>query len=296
MASISTLVDRVKIVVLSSGSGPFALGAPVAAYRGVEALADGATYSYAIESGSQYEAGTGVYLAATNILVRTPQISSNGGSAVPFPANVQLLFTALAQDLVAASGGVAVVQSPGNSQTAVMSQQAVTQGLNSKYGADNPDGFVDEPTAVGAARRSLDWQDVTFNPGIFIGGTDQAPSLENNEAKGFLLRDGLSRLAVLQVVVVARDLTRPTDGFTKLDELRVTNLPVAGGAMVGQPLTIVQQTGLPPGCWGRLEGDVIALLKADETPVLSTDIEPDVLDTWYFHLSGLVAIISENDA
>lgn len=130
MVSISTLVDRVKIFVTSSGTGAFALGSAVPAYRGVEALVDGATYSYATESGARYEAGTGVYNAGPGVLVRTPVISSNGGATVVFPANIELAFTALAQDIVATGAALPIVQSTGASTSNVMSQKATTDAIN----------------------------------------------------------------------------------------------------------------------------------------------------------------------
>lgn len=130
MVSISTLVDRVKITVLSSGTGSFALGAAVPAYRGVEALINGATYSYATESGSLYEAGTGVYNSGSGVLVRTPIVSSNGGAAVAFPANIQLSFTALAQDIVAAGAAFPIVNSLGSDPAVAPSQKAATDGIN----------------------------------------------------------------------------------------------------------------------------------------------------------------------
>jgi len=111
MATTSTLVDRVKIFVESSGTGPFELGNAVPAFRGVEALADGLTYSYAVESGADFEAGQGVYVLAVNQLLRTPAISSAGGAPVAFPANVAVNFTALAVDLTATRAGTGTVTS-----------------------------------------------------------------------------------------------------------------------------------------------------------------------------------------
>lgn len=130
MASISTLVDRVKIVVLSSGTGSFQLGPAVPAFRGIEALLDGATYSYATEYQSNYEVGTGIYLAGSGTLVRTPLLSSNGGAAVAFPSNIELVFTALAQDLEAIGGSFPIVDSLGNDPTVAPSQRAATVGIN----------------------------------------------------------------------------------------------------------------------------------------------------------------------
>lgn len=111
MATSSTLVDRVKIFVESSGTGPFELGNALPAFRGSEVLIDGLTYSYAVENGSDYEAGQGVYVSAVNQLLRAPTISSASGAPVAFPANVALNFTALAADLLAGQAGTGTVTS-----------------------------------------------------------------------------------------------------------------------------------------------------------------------------------------
>ncbi len=111
MADSSTLVDRVKIFVESSGTGPFHLGNAVPAFRGSGALTDGLTYSYAVESGSDYEVGRGVYVLAVDQLLRAPTLSSAGGAPVAFPANVTINFTALAADLTAGLAGTGTVTS-----------------------------------------------------------------------------------------------------------------------------------------------------------------------------------------
>lgn len=111
MPDSSTLVDRVKIFVESSGTGPFQLGNAVPSFRGSEALIDGLTYSYAVESGSDYEVGQGVYVLAVDQLIRSPTLSSAGGAPVNFPANVTINFTALAADLVAGLAGSGTVTS-----------------------------------------------------------------------------------------------------------------------------------------------------------------------------------------
>lgn len=111
MPDSSTLVDRVKIFVESSGTGPFQLGNALPSFRGSEALTDGLTYSYAVESGSDYEVGQGVYVLAVDQLIRSPTLSSNGGAPVSFPANAAINFTALAADLVAGLAGSGTVTS-----------------------------------------------------------------------------------------------------------------------------------------------------------------------------------------
>lgn len=141
MASTTTLVDRVKIRVLSSGTGPFQLGPAVQAYRGVEALVDGSTYGYATESGSNFEVGTGVYLASSGTLVRTPLLSSSGGAAIAFPANVELSFTIMAQD-IAPAGSLPIVQIPGAGTDVAMSQKATTDALAEKVSGDDLSSLV----------------------------------------------------------------------------------------------------------------------------------------------------------
>lgn len=136
MASISTLVDLVKIQVMSSGTGPFLLGPEVPGFRGVEALTGGATYSYSVQIGAQYEVGTGVYLAETQTFVRSPNVSSSGNAAVAFPANVQLTFTARAADLVATGGTLPIVDSEGVGPDVAISQRAATEGIGQKVQAD----------------------------------------------------------------------------------------------------------------------------------------------------------------
>ena len=77
----STFIDLVKCVCTSTGAGPFILGAPLAGFRGVEALIDGRQYSYSVQLGGNYEAGVGVFSVADNSLTRGVLLSSRGGAA-----------------------------------------------------------------------------------------------------------------------------------------------------------------------------------------------------------------------
>ncbi len=102
MAAPSTLVDLVKLTVLSNGSGAFTLGAAINGFRGTEALLDGGVYSYSVQQDSQYELGRGTWLAASSQLVRAPFYSSNGGGVVNFGPNAAVAMTFLAEDIIAA--------------------------------------------------------------------------------------------------------------------------------------------------------------------------------------------------
>lgn len=97
----SSLVDLVKIYSKTTGTGAIGLGSAVGGYRGVEALENGATYSYSIQQEDQFETGKGTYLAAGQLLVRTPVITSNGQAAIDLQPNAAVAFVALSEDILA---------------------------------------------------------------------------------------------------------------------------------------------------------------------------------------------------
>jgi hypothetical protein len=98
------LVNNVKIASNTTGTGAITLGVAVPGYRGVEALANGVTYSYAIGNiGSQFEFGHALYLSSGTQLIRSPLGSSDGGTAINLPAGAIVNFTALADDYAAKS-------------------------------------------------------------------------------------------------------------------------------------------------------------------------------------------------
>ena len=105
-----TFVDLVAVAATSSGTGPFTLGNAVSGFDGVNALVDGATYSYSVQQGANFEQGRGTYVAATRTLTRTVRKSSYGpGVAVGFAQGAQVTFTLSAEDLadiIAQAGGV----------------------------------------------------------------------------------------------------------------------------------------------------------------------------------------------
>lgn len=96
----STLVDLVKVFINTQGTGTLALGTALPAFRGVEALVDGATYDYSIQQGSNFEYGTGLFTAGDGTLTRGVQASSYGGAPIPLVANAVCTFTALATSLL----------------------------------------------------------------------------------------------------------------------------------------------------------------------------------------------------
>ena len=98
---MNSFVDLVQVYATSSGPGPFALGAAVPGFDGVGALTNGASYSYSVQQGNNYEVGVGTYVLSTNSLTRVVLKSSNGGSPAAFDVNAEVCFTFTAEDIAA---------------------------------------------------------------------------------------------------------------------------------------------------------------------------------------------------
>lgn len=185
MAIPSTLVDRVKITINSSGTGPFDLGPALPAFRGVEALLDGQTYSYAVENGSVFEYGTGVYVQAAGQLLRSPINSSRGWGALELiPSGTPLAFTALAQDLIATGGDIALrgqlASSSGAEMVGVLEGGSVQTALDdANTRIDNINIDADGLMALGSFNRfmsKLDSQSADANIVIATDSTGNGPS------------------------------------------------------------------------------------------------------------------------
>jgi hypothetical protein len=97
----SSLVDLVKVQVLTTGTGALLLGPAVPSYRGIEALVNGATYSYSIQQNDAFEIGKALYLASSTQLIRSVERSSNGDDPLDLKPNATVAFVALAEDILA---------------------------------------------------------------------------------------------------------------------------------------------------------------------------------------------------
>ena len=95
------LADRTKMFTSTVGVGAVVLTDVVAGHQSFEAagIGTGDTVSYAIEEGTSWELGVGVYNASSNTLTRTPSASSNNGNQIILAGNAVVYVTALAVDI-----------------------------------------------------------------------------------------------------------------------------------------------------------------------------------------------------
>jgi len=95
------LANRVKVATSTTGVGTITLGDAAEGFQSFDAggITDGATVSYTIENGLDFECGTGTYTAAGPTLSRSPVDSSNGGAAVNLSGTSVVFISPLASDL-----------------------------------------------------------------------------------------------------------------------------------------------------------------------------------------------------
>lgn len=94
--------NRAYMTTATTGTGTITLGSAKAGYQTFAAagVADGATVSYVIEDGANWEIGTGTYTATGTTLARTTVLeSTNADAAITLSGSAEVFLTAVASDI-----------------------------------------------------------------------------------------------------------------------------------------------------------------------------------------------------
>jgi hypothetical protein len=103
---MSKLVNRAKMTTATTGTGTLTLGSAVDGYQSFAAagVSDGDSVSYAIEDGSNWEIGTGIYSSTGPTLTRSVSESSNADAAIALSGDAVVYVTARGEDILSPEG------------------------------------------------------------------------------------------------------------------------------------------------------------------------------------------------
>lgn len=191
--TISTLVDCTQIYINSTGTVAMELGQTVSGFQGTEVLLDGNQYSYRILTGGDaFECGTGIYMAATNTLTRTPSSSSVGGGAIDVPAGSQVAITILASDLeeIIANGESASGAAAAAGASASMAIAAAGQAE-----AFSSQASLDAGAAASSASAALTSENNAAGSAVAAGNSATAAAGSATAASGSATAAGNSQTA-----------------------------------------------------------------------------------------------------
>ena len=101
---MAKLRDLARMTTATTGAGTITLGSAVSGFLSFAAAGvnDGDTVRYAIDDGSNREAGSGVYTAAGTTLSRNVSASTNSNSAINLSGSAQVFIAASARDFAGA--------------------------------------------------------------------------------------------------------------------------------------------------------------------------------------------------
>lgn len=123
--------NRVKFSTTTTGSGnTLTIGNILSGYQNLEnaGAEDGDQFYYVVEEGNNWELGTAVYNSAAGTITKTPQQSSNSGSAITLYGRATVYVAAIASSLPNVE---IVATSPESNQTLVYNgSRFVNQHMN----------------------------------------------------------------------------------------------------------------------------------------------------------------------
>ncbi len=104
------LGNRAKMSTSTTGTGTISLGSAISGYQSFEnaGITNGQTVRYAIEDGTNFEIGSGVYTSSGTTLTRNVTESSNSDNAINLSGSGEVFITASAADIFVNDGATSL--------------------------------------------------------------------------------------------------------------------------------------------------------------------------------------------
>ena len=104
------LGNRAKMSTSTTGTGTITLGSALSGYQtfAQAGITNGQTVRYAIEDGTNFEIGSGVFTSSGTTLTRSVTESSNSDSAISLSGSAEVFITASAADIFVNDGATSL--------------------------------------------------------------------------------------------------------------------------------------------------------------------------------------------
>ena len=139
-----SLGNRAKMSTSTTGTGTITLGSAVSGFQTFEGagITNGQTVRYAIEDGTAFEIGSGVYTSSGTTLTRSVTESSNSDSAITLTGNAQVFVTATVADLYINDGASTLTTTGVITGGTVEATSDTAAGDNAAMGYTSAEGLI----------------------------------------------------------------------------------------------------------------------------------------------------------
>lgn len=240
--------DRVKVTSTTTGTGTLTLGSAVSGFQDFSVIGNGNTTYYTItDQSGNWEVGTGTYTSSGTTLSRTTILeSSNGGTAVDFPAGTKTVFVTYPAEksvYLDASGNLTnnITGSSGSVANALTAGTGVSFSSGTTYNGSaaitiNNSGVTAYPGSGLAVSTGSAWGTSKTSPTGDVVGTTDTQTLSGKTVTG-------TKETVYTITDGAGFEIDPANGGIQTVTLGASRTPAATNFTAGQSVTLMVDDG-----------------------------------------------------
>ena len=138
------LGNRAKMSTSTTGTGTITLGSALSGYQtfAQAGITNGQTVRYAIEDGTNFEIGSGVYTSSGTTLTRSVTESSNSDNAISLSGSAEVFITASAADIFVNDGATSLTTTGVITGGTVEATSDTAAGDNAAMGYTSAEGLI----------------------------------------------------------------------------------------------------------------------------------------------------------